>query len=385
MRARTTGDPEMDALVLELLDRAGADVDRDQLFEIIASGVALAGDKADRLDLKITNAALHEMRAAFAMFAPYADESKATIFGSARVRRDDPLYTQTVAVARGLAERGWMVVTGAGPGLMEAGMEGAGREHAIGVLIRLPFESGANEVIAGDPKLTEMKYFFTRKLMLMKESDAFVALPGGYGTLDETFELLTLVQTGKAVPAPIVLLEMPGGTYWQGLERFLREDVASSGLISPHDASLYFITDSVDAAIDEIEGFYRNYHSLRFVGDRLVLRLHAPPTDDELAALNEEFADIVVRGGITRSEPLAPELSSKDNIGLPRLLFRFDRRSYGRLRQLIDALNHLSSAPAPGSKPPTVAEQAEVTAKAEAPDGQLPSGGLEIDTTEVIG
>jgi hypothetical protein len=368
VRTRTTGDPEIDALVTEVLDRAGATLDRDQLFEIIGSGVALAGDKADRLDLKITNAALQEMRTAFAMFAPYAAESKVTIFGSARVQRDDPLYTQTVAVARGLAERGWMVVTGAGPGLMEAGMEGAGREHAIGVLIRLPFEGGANEVIAGDPKLTEMKYFFTRKLMLMKESDAFVALPGGFGTLDETFELLTLVQTGKSVPAPIVLLEMPGGAYWRGLERFLREDVAASGLISPHDGSLYLVTDSVNAAIDEIEGFYRNYHSLRFVGDRLVLRLQAAPTDDELAELDARFADIVVRGHISRSQPLAPEVSSNDNLELPRLTLRFDRRSYGRLRQLIDALNQLASAPEPGAKPPTVAEQAEVTAQAEAPD-----------------
>jgi uncharacterized protein (TIGR00730 family) len=391
VRARSTGDPEIDTLVMELLDRAGASVDRDQLFEILASGVGLAGDKADRLDLKITNAALQEMRDAFSMFAPYANESKVTIFGSARVQRDDPLYIQTVAVARALAERGWMVVTGAGPGLMEAGMEGAGREHAIGVLIRLPFESGANEVIAGDPKLTEMKYFFTRKLMLMKESDAFVALPGGYGTLDETFELLTLMQTGKAVPAPVVLLEMPGGTYWQGLERWLHDDVARHGLISPNDASLYKVTDSVEAAIDEIEGFYRNYHSLRFVGDRLVLRLHAPPTDEELAALNEQFADIVVRGSITRTEALTPEVTSKDNVELARLLLRFDRRSYGRLRQLIDALNQLSSAPAPGAKPPTVAEQAEVTTQAEAPDAADAPEAFEIvdapdsnETTEVI-
>ncbi|MGE0796343.1 MAG: TIGR00730 family Rossman fold protein, partial [Acidimicrobiia bacterium] len=303
MRNPTTGDPRVDGLIEELLDGAGAGVDRDQLFEILASGVALAGDRADRLDLKITNAALQEMREAFAMFAPYRRHSKVTIFGSARVQRDDPLYTQTVAVARGLAARSWMVVTGAGPGLMEAGMEGAGRENAIGVLIRLPFEGGANEIIAGDPKLTEMKYFFTRKLMLMNESEAFVALPGGFGTLDETFELLTLVQTGKSVPTPIVLLEMPGGTYWRGLERFLREEVARAGMIAPADEALYLITDSVDAAIAEIEGFYRNYHSLRFVGDRLVLRLQASPTDDELAALNAEFGDILVRGSISRSDP----------------------------------------------------------------------------------
>jgi uncharacterized protein (TIGR00730 family) len=360
----------MDELVEGLLDKAGASVDRDQLFEIIASGVALAGDQADRLDLKITNAALKEMRAAFAMFAPYDRQSKVTIFGSARVQRDDPLYTQTVAVAQGLAERGWMVVTGAGPGLMEAGMEGAGREHAIGVLIRLPFEGGANEIIAGDPKLTEMKYFFTRKLMLMKESEAFVALPGGFGTLDETFELLTLVQTGKSVPAPIVLLETPGGSYWRGLERFLREEVAAAGMIALPDESLYLITDSVDEAIDEIEGFYRNYHSLRFVGDRLVLRLQAAPTDEELARLNADFGDILTRGAIAAAGPFPPEVSSSDHIELARLALWFDRRSYGRLRQLIDALNQLGSAPAPGAKPPTVAEQAKV-----AESGEVPAAG----------
>ncbi len=365
MQSRTTGDPAVDALIDDLLDRAGASVNRDQLFEIIASGVALAGDGIDRLDLKITNAALAEMRSAFNMFAPYADRSKVTIFGSARFKPVDPLYQQTVQVARGLAEGGWMVVTGAGPGLMEAGMEGAGRDHAIGVLIRLPFEGGANEFIAGDPKLTEMKYFFTRKLMLMKESEAFVALPGGFGTLDETFELLTLVQTGKAVPAPIVLLEMPGGSYWHGLERFLHDEVQGAGMVGPADSSLYLITDSVEEAIGEIECFYRNYHSVRFVGDRLVVRLQAEPTDEELAQLNDAFADIVVRGAITRTAPLPPEVSSKDRLELPRLLLRFDRRSYGRLRQLIDALNRLASAPEPGAKPPTVAEQAEVTTKTE--------------------
>jgi uncharacterized protein (TIGR00730 family) len=361
MSQPTSGDPEIDALIVELLDQAGATADRDQLFQIIASGVALAGDRSDRLDLKITNAAIKEMRAAFNVFAPYRDLPKATIFGSARVEHDDPLYTQTVAVARGLAQRDWMVVTGAGPGLMEAGMEGAGRERAIGVLIRLPFEGGANEIIAGDPKLTEMKYFFTRKLMLMKESEAFVALPGGFGTLDETFELLTLTQTGKSVPVPIVLLDTPGGTYWRGFQRFLEEEVAAAGMISPPDQSLYRITDSVDEAIAEIEGFYRNFHSLRFVGDRLVLRLQAPPTDEELEDLSGRFRDILLGGRIARTDPFPPEVSNRDHLERPRVVLRFDRRSYGRLRQLVDALNALPSAPAPGAKPPTVSEQVEVT------------------------
>jgi uncharacterized protein (TIGR00730 family) len=355
----STGDKDLDAKIEALLDAVGATADRDQLFEIVASALALAGDRSDRLDLKITNAALKEMRGAFNVFAPYREIPKVTIFGSARTGQSDPLYVQTVAIARALADKGWMIVTGAGPGIMEAGMEGAGRDRAIGVLIRLPFEGGANEIIAGDPKLIEMKYFFTRKLMLMKESAAFIALPGGFGTLDETFELLTLIQTGKAVPAPVVLLDTPGGAYWHGFERFVEEDVERFGMISPDDKALYLVTDAVDRCIEEVEGFYRNYDSLRFVGDRLVIRLRAEPTDEELATLNERFADIMLGGGVRRTGPLPPEVSTADRLELPRIALRFDNRSHGRLRQLIDALNALPSAPAPGAKPPTVSDQAK--------------------------
>lgn len=356
---KTTGDDALDHGLTELLDEIGATQHRDQLFEILVSAVLLAKDPPDRLDLKIVNAALQEMRAAFAVFAPYAEVPKATIFGSARTREDDPLYTHTVELARGLAAQGWMVVTGAGPGIMAAGMEGAGLENSIGVLIRLPFETGANELIAGDDKLVEMKYFFTRKLMLIKESAAFVALPGGFGTLDETFELLTLVQTGKAELAPIVLLDTPGATYWHGLETFIDEQVASVGLISPTDRALYRITDSVDDAIGEIQGFYRNYHSMRYVGDRLVIRLQAEPTDEELARLSGEFAD-VIDGTIDRTTPFPPEITGHDNIDLPRIVCRFDRHGFGRMRMLIDELNKLASAPQPGAKPPTTAHLARV-------------------------
>ena len=357
-RRYSTGSEALDGRIDELLDEVGAVDDRDQLFEIIVSGVALAGDRADRLDLKITNAALQEMRRAFTMFAPYRDVPKVTIFGSARTQHDDPLYHHTVDLARGLRERGWMIVTGAGPGIMEAGMEGAGRDNAIGVLIRLPFEGGANEIIAGDPKLTEMKYFFTRKLMLMKESEAFVSLPGGFGTLDEVFELLTLVQTGKAVPVPIVLLDTPGGTYWRGFEVFMRDHPVADGMVSPGDDALYFVTDSVDAALAEVEGFYRNYHSLRYVGDRLVIRLRAAPSDDELAELSGRYAPMLRAGGIDAARPFPPEVSSGDHLELPRIVLQFDRRSFASLRRLIDDLNSLPSAPAPGAKPPTVREEA---------------------------
>jgi uncharacterized protein (TIGR00730 family) len=354
----TTGDEQLDREIEHLLDEAGATEDRDQLFEILVSGVALAGDHTDRLDLKITNAALQEMRGAFNMFAPYRDVPKVTIFGSARTKPDDPLYAHTRQLAKHFAEREWMVVTGAGPGIMQAGMEGAGPEMSIGVLIRLPFEAGANDIIAKDPKLTEMKYFFTRKLMLMKESAAFVALPGGFGTLDETFELLTLVQTGKAVPTPIVFLDTPGGSYWTGLERWIQDEVGRNGWISPADTSLYCITDSVEHAITEVEEFYRNYHSLRYVGDRLVIRLHAEPTADELAMLTEKYRGILKGGAIEATRAFPPEVSSNDHVELPRIAMQFDRRSFGMLRGLIDDLNDLGSAPAPGAKPPTVREEA---------------------------
>jgi uncharacterized protein (TIGR00730 family) len=355
----TTGSEDLDGRIEALLDAAGATEDRDQLFEILVSGVAMAGDRADRLDLKITNAALQEMRGAFNMFAPYRDIPKVTIFGSARTKPDDPLYAQTRDLAKAFADRGWMVVTGAGPGIMEAGMEGAGREKAIGVLIRLPFEAGANEIIAGDDKLAEMKYFFTRKLMLMKESEAFVALPGGFGTLDETFELFTLVQTGKAVPVPIVLLDVPGGNYWQGLQDWIHAEVGRNGWISPGDECLYCITDSYEAALAEVEGFYRNYHSLRYVGDRLVIRLQAAPTAEELEELSTRYEPMLKGGRIEAAKPFPPEVSGDDHLELPRIAMRFDRRSFGRLRRLIDDLNGLASAPPVGAKPPTVKDEAE--------------------------
>src|SRR4051812_14945001 len=274
-RTGGTGDAGINQQIDDLLDAAGATHDRDQLFEMLRTIVRLSGDEADRLDLKITNAALKEMRLAFNVFAPYRDVPKVTMFGSARTLPDDPLYAQARAVAAALAGHGWMVVTGAGPGIMAAGMEGAGRDKSFGINIRLPFEQGASEFIAGDPKLVEMKYFFTRKLMLMKESLGFIVLPGGFGTLDEAFELLTLVQTGKADPTPIVLLEVPGGTYWHSWERFLVNEVEGGGLF-PRDAPyLYRTTDDVAAPTDEIGGFYRNSPPRRFVGGRLVVRLLA--------------------------------------------------------------------------------------------------------------
>ncbi len=340
----STGDPELDQRLLEVLTTAGAARDVDQLFEILVSAVKLAGDEADRLDLKITNAALKEMREAFKVFAPYRTVGKVTIFGSARTLPDDPLYLQTRDLAAGLAAAGWIVVTGAGPGIMAAGAEGAGPEHSIGVNIRLPFEQ-PNPAFDSDHRLVTMKYFFTRKLMLMKESAGFAVLPGGFGTLDEVFELLTLLQTGKAAPAPIVLLEVPGGTYWRNWERFVRDEVVGRSLVSPDDLMLVRITDDIAVATEEIFGFFRNYHSIRYVGTRLVIRLRAAPTRAELADLNDRFADICTRGRIESTPPHSAELSGNDHPGLPRIALHFDRSSHGRLRELINALNALQSAP----------------------------------------
>jgi len=337
--------PELTARIEDFLDGIGAQSDRDQLTQILLTVADLASDRTDRLDLKITTTALAEMRLAFSVFAPYRETPKVTIFGSARTLPDDPLYDQTREVAAALAERGWMVITGAGPGIMAAGLEGAGRDMSFGINIRLPFEQGANEFIAQDPKLVEMKYFFTRKLMLMKESDGFIVLPGGFGTLDETFELLTLMQTGKAEPSPLVLLEVEGGTYWHEWEHFVRQEVGRRGLISEDDCALYRITDDAEEAVHEVTHFYRNYHSRRFVGDRLVMRLRSAPTDDEIASLNAEFGDIVLRGSIERTEPLLPEVSGDDHLGMARIAFRFDRMHHGRLRSMIDIINALESAP----------------------------------------
>ncbi len=270
------------------------------------------------------------------------------MFGSARTHPTDPLYAQARDLASRLADLGWSTVTGAGPGIMAAGLEGAGPDHSFGINIRLPFEQQPNQFISSDPKLVSMKYFFTRKLLLVKESDGYAVLPGGYGTLDEAFELLTLLQTGKAQPAPVVLLEVPGGGYWRAWERFVTHDVEARGLIGPEDTSLYLITDDVTEAVAEILGFYRNYHSLRWVGDRLVIRLQATPTAGEVSALCEEFAGMCIRGGIeVLPGPLPAEVREGDHLDLPRIGLRFDRLSHAHLRRLIDALNALPSAPPP--------------------------------------
>jgi uncharacterized protein (TIGR00730 family) len=346
-RDRGTGDAALDERLEAVLDAVGASGNRDQLLELLVSVMRLASERSDRLDLKIANAALREMTDGFEIFAPYRAVRKITMFGSARIAASDPLYAQARDLAALLAAHHWSTVTGAGPGIMAAGLEGAGADHAFGINIRLPSEQGANEFIASDPKLVSMKYFFTRKLLLIKESYGYVVLPGGFGTLDEAFELLTLLQTGKAEPAPVVLLDSPGGTYWRGWEDFVTREVVARNLISADDVRLYRISDSVEGAAAEILGFYRNYHSLRWVGDTLVIRLERRPTDAEVAELSEAFADVVSGQLSVLDRPLPAERRADQFPDLARVALRFDRVSYARLRDLIDAVNRLPSAPPP--------------------------------------
>jgi uncharacterized protein (TIGR00730 family) len=334
-----TGDAALDEAIASLVDEAGATRDADVVFELVVSAVRLARDHADRGDLKLANAALKEMRYSFHVFAPYRAQRKVSIFGSARTQADDPLYDQARRFAAAIAEREWMVITGAGPGIMEAGIEGAGPDRAFGVSIRLPFETSTTQFLAEDPKLVNYRYFFTRKLTFLKESDGFLMLPGGFGTLDEAFELLTLVQTGKAQPGPIVLLDVPGGTYWQTWKRFAEDELLARNYISKHDMCLVRVTDDVDVAVDEITGFFSNYHSQRFVDGRLVLRMDKAPDDAALDRLNAEFADIVARGRIERIDATPAEVADDDHVDLERLGLRFDRHGWARLRELIDALN----------------------------------------------
>lgn len=299
----------------------------------------LANGQASTLDLKIASSALTEMADAYEMFAPYRDARKVTIFGSARTTPEDPLFALTVDVAHRLSANGWMVVTGAGPGIMEAGMVGAGRENSIGVSIRLPFETSANSIIAGDDKYVSMRYFFTRKLMLMKESHAFLCLPGGFGTLDEMFELLTLTQTGKGVPSPIVLLDRADDPFWHDVNDFIESEVLPRGLISQQDLSLFTVTNDVEHAVNEIVAFYRNYHSIRFVRGKLYIRVHRAPTTAQLTYMNEHFGLLCDRGAIEVSDATADEIADNDCIDMVRLRLAFNGRNFGKLRQLIDYVN----------------------------------------------
>jgi uncharacterized protein (TIGR00730 family) len=333
-----TGDPDLDGRIEQLVHDAGAAPDDDLVFEMVVSALRMAREYADRGELKLVNSALKELRYSFEVFEPYVGIRKVSIFGSARTAEGSLEYEAARGLGRAMADAGWMVITGAGPGIMQAGVEGAGLEHSFGVGIMLPFES-VPAFLAHDPKLINFRYFFTRKLTFMKESHGFVLLPGGFGTMDEAFELLTLQQTGRMPLVPTVLLDPPGSSYWESWRHFVEHELVGRGLVSPHDLELIRITDSVDAARDELCGFYEVFHSTRYVGKRLIIRTLSVVPDEVLARLNNEFSDIVVSGAIERVGTTEPERASNDHVDLPRLALRFDRRSQARLRVMIDIIN----------------------------------------------
>ncbi|MGD2100601.1 MAG: TIGR00730 family Rossman fold protein [Acidimicrobiia bacterium] len=352
------GNEELDERLRRLVADSSSNDNSDLIEELLVTALKLHRDGANRGDLRLINTALKEMRYSNLVFSRHS-EPKVTIYGSARLAPGDPNYQITEEFASVMAGHGWGVITGAGPGIMEAGSKGAGIDHSYGVNIRLPFEAAANGYIS-EERTVNFKYFFTRKLGFVKESHAFAILPGGFGTLDEAFELITLIQTGKSDLHPIVLLEAPGTGYWEPLLDFIHQRLLGQGMISDADLALFFPTTSVDEACEHILTFYSNYHSERFTSGKLIIRLRRAPDDDELAQINEEFADIVVEGHIERTEANQAEIDDDDALDMERLTFYFDRRQFGRLRQLVDRLNVLASLPGTTEIPmPMTEEQAE--------------------------
>ncbi|MDJ0953613.1 MAG: TIGR00730 family Rossman fold protein [Acidimicrobiia bacterium] len=343
MRSYQIGDSELDkrlnALVGDAVaERDGQSHDEDLVREMMVSILKMHRDDTDRGDLKIVNSALKELRYSFLVFSRYRDLPKVTIYGSARTAPDDANYELAAQFANLMADTyQWMVVTGAGPGIMEAGNLGAGTDYGFGVNIRLPFEADPNPYVH-ESRLINFKYFFTRKLMFVKESNAFAVFPGGFGTQDETFELLTLIQTGKSDMHPIVLMEAAGTGYWDEWFDFVAA-LRDQGMIAPDDLSLFTYTNDAEEAASEIRKFYNNYHSQRYVEGKLVLRLKHEPTEELIAHLNDEFADIVVSGQIEKIAATPAEIKTDDNVDLPRIRLHFDRRHLGRLRLLVDRLN----------------------------------------------
>lgn len=332
----------------ELLHQIGALLESPEddlhvalMKELLTGVLKLHDAHLDLLDVKIVNRAVKELRHAFSVFRGYQDRRKVSIFGSARMPSDDPNYQLAFRFAQAVVQQGFMVITGGADGIMRAGQEGAGRENSFGVNIMLPFEQGANSIIADDPKLITFKYFFTRKLMFQKEANAIALFPGGFGTHDEGFEILTLAQTGKSDPQPIVCLQAPGCDYWDDWSAFITKQLLKRKLINEEDLSLFMITNSADAAVDHILRFYRRYHSIRFVGQQLAMRLQSPISGEQLEQTQERFSDLLASGQFELRGPLDEELDEPAVRNLPRLVFNFNRRSAGRLRQLIDHLNQV--------------------------------------------
>lgn len=332
---------ELRRRIQELIDFKGGGFNQESVADIIESALKILGDVKDSGDVKVIKTAIRELRYAFRLFAPYAGFRKVTIFGSSRTQPSKLEYQQAIEFGKKISEAGFMVITGAGGGIMQAGHEGAGPEKSFGANIRLPWEQSANPIIREDKKLVTFKYFFTRKLIFIRHSDAIALFPGGFGTMDEGYEALTLMQTGKSQLMPLVLIDRPGGTYWKTWDKHVREHLLRDQLISPDDLYLYHITDDAGEAVKIITRFYRNFHSSRFVKDLFVIRLKHAPTDTAIDAMNQDFSDIIVGPAIRRIEPTPEEIEDGDCAELSRIGFGFNRRDYGRLRQLIDVLNRL--------------------------------------------
>ena len=320
-------------------DKSSKSYDQVLREQLITAAEEMAQDDVGMLNLKIAGTAVRELHQAFAVFRPFIQRRKVTIFGSARTPEDSELYEAARAVAAELSTHDWMTVTGAGPGIMKAGMVGAGESNALGVTIQLPFESSEGAALVDDKYVSSMKYFFTRKLMLCKESHAFVCMPGGFGTQDETFEQLTLMQTGKASITPLVLLDSVSGTYWSSWFDWCRDHLVAAGLIDKHDMSLLYVTNTPADAVAHIKQFYRNYNSSRWAGGRLVVRLSKRPSSEQLQDLNEKFGHICTSGSIEECGPSRAELYDQELLDLPRISFAFNKKSNGELRELIDHIN----------------------------------------------
>ena len=332
---------KLNRAVQELVAQEGESPDSDLLAQMITTVLKLKDEKVDRGDLKILNTTLKELRWAFRVYRPYRFVRKVCIFGSARTKKEAPAYQAAKEFGRLMAQSGWMAITGGASGIMRAGNEGAGKDNSFGANIILPFEQAANPVIVGDRKLINFKYFFTRKLIFVKESDAICLFPGGFGTLDEGFEVLTLVQTGKMMPRPIVMVESKRGTYWRSWLRFVSKSLLGEKMVDFADANLFQIVRSPEQARDLVVNFYKNYHSMRFVGDDLVIRVKNKLDAKQLEKINRSFRDILVKGKIESSDALTSEFNEPEIAHLHRLVFHFDRRNYGRLRQLIDTINQM--------------------------------------------
>jgi len=309
--------------------------------DILLNALKCKRDELDILDLKVINRAVAEFRHAARVFKPYRAVRKVSIFGSAREKKGSPSYELAVSFGRSLVESGFMVITGAAEGIMSAGIEGAGAENSFGVNILLPFEKGPATIIQDDPKVVRFKYFFTRKVFFVMEADAIALFPGGFGTHDEGFEVLTLLQTGKAPPMPVVLMEPPGERYWETWDQFIRQQLLARGFVSPEDLTLYRIAHSSEEAADWIASYYSTYHSVRQVGNRLVIRMERELSDDHISILNETFRDLVASGRISKTSALREEADEPDLRSKPRIVFSYDRGRAGRLNEMILAINRL--------------------------------------------